>query len=87
MDRDEKLEFHHQVEQIEKMVRSMNGPFMETGQILTQLECLRDAWLDDEIERCDFCGSAHLLSEDALTLTDEGNACELCTVAEGESHE
>lgn len=79
LDRDEKLELHDQIGEIEKMVRSMNGPFMETGQILKQLECLRDAWLDDEIERCEFCGSTHLLSEDALILTDDGCACEGCT--------
>tara|TARA_B100000214_G_C23535566_1_gene431581 strand:+ start:46 stop:300 length:255 start_codon:yes stop_codon:yes gene_type:complete len=79
LDRDEKLELHHQIGEIEKMVRAMNGPFMETGQILKQLECLRDAWLDDEIERCDFCGSAHLLSDDALIPTDDGRACEGCT--------
>ena len=79
LDRDEKLELHHQIGEIENMVRSMNGPFMETGQILTQLECLREAWLDDEIERCEFCGSAHLLSEDTLILTEDGRACSACT--------
>lgn len=78
LDRDEKMELHHQIEEIKNMVTSMNGPFIETGQILKQLECLRDAWLDDEIERCDFCGSQHLLSEDELTLTEDGRACNLC---------
>lgn len=78
LDRDEKLELHHQIGEIEKMVRSMNGPFIETFQILKQLECLRDAWLDDEVARCDFCGSAHLSSEDALILTGNGRACEGC---------
>tara|TARA_Y100000588_G_scaffold175511_2_gene189558 strand:- start:713 stop:967 length:255 start_codon:yes stop_codon:yes gene_type:complete len=79
LDQDEKLELHHQVRQIEEMVKAMNGPFTETGQILKQLECLREAWLDDEIERCDFCGSEHLLSEEALILTGDGSACEGCT--------
>ncbi|MBR9764868.1 MAG: hypothetical protein GYB53_15405 [Rhodobacteraceae bacterium] len=79
LDRDEKIELHNQVREIEQLVEAMNGPFMETGQILKQLSALREAWLDDEIERCEFCGSEHLLSEDALILTEDGRACEGCT--------
>ncbi|WP_305968580.1 MULTISPECIES: hypothetical protein [unclassified Mameliella] len=79
---DEKIELHHQIRQIENSVTAMNGPYMETGQILKQLECLREAWIDDEIETCCYCGAQHLLSQDEMTMSEDGWACPRCAYGE-----
>lgn len=78
MTRDEKIEFHSQVAEIEKAVKSMNGPYMQTGQILVMLGTLREAWLEDAIySGCESCEQPILESElETATMTDDG--CWIC---------
>ena len=80
MTRDEKLELHKQVTELEKAITSMNGPYAQTSNILSRLGALRDTCIDDAVfSGCEFCGETIFESElENAYSSDDGWACADC---------
>lgn len=81
MDHDQKIEFHKQVAEIEEAVLKMDGPFAATQKIMTMLNELRGAWLEDAVfYGCESCEGTIFESEmdTAFMSEDAGWFCAAC---------